>query len=145
MLGRKTRASVESRARVALEKRWSEPTLWDAVLHYLAAEGYALPEKQLNPDFTSPIEPSIEVQAVLLEIYMNDPKNAELCERLVYLDEGLQEWRYRHIKMVERTIGMKQGTGGSAGSQYLRTTLNSPLFPDLWEPRRQPTARVPTA
>ncbi len=50
----------------------------------------------------------------------------------VDLDEGLQEWRYRHVKMVERTIGSKPGTGGSAGSAYLRTTLFRPVFPDLW-------------
>ena len=51
------------------------------------------------------------------------------------LDEGLQEWRYRHVKMVERTIGTKRGTGGSDGAHYLRTTLGRPLFPDLWEIR----------
>jgi tryptophan 2,3-dioxygenase len=55
-----------------------------------------------------------------------------LCERLVDLDEGLQEWRYRHVKMVQRTIGTKAGTGGSEGAAYLVTTLNQPLFPDLW-------------
>ena len=51
------------------------------------------------------------------------------------LDEGFQEWRYRHVKMVERTIGTKRGTGGSAGVEYLRTTLFQPVFPDLWEIR----------
>jgi tryptophan 2,3-dioxygenase len=50
----------------------------------------------------------------------------------VDMDEGIQEWRYRHVKMVERTIGTKRGTGGSAGSAYLRSTLNQALFPDLW-------------
>ena len=53
------------------------------------------------------------------------------------LDEGMQEWRYRHVKMVERTIGSKMGTGGSAGSKYLHTTLTPPAFPDLWEIRTQ--------
>jgi tryptophan 2,3-dioxygenase len=139
-LGRKTRASLErfaegTRARDGLERRWSAPTLWDAVLGYLASEGYEVPAALRERDVTTPIEPNSEMQAVLVEIYHNDPKNAELCERLVDLDEGIQEWRYRHVKMVERTIGMKQGTGGSAGSAYLRTTLNSPLFPDLWEIR----------
>jgi tryptophan 2,3-dioxygenase len=62
------------------------------------------------------IEPSPGVQQILVAVYRNDPKNAELCERLVDLDEGLQEWRYRHVKMVERTIGTKSGTGGSAGA-----------------------------
>jgi hypothetical protein len=53
----------------------------------------------------------------------------------VDLDEGMQEWRYRHVKMVERTIGTRPGTGGSTGAQYLRTTLAKPAFPDLWEIR----------
>ena len=60
-----------------------------------------------------------------------------VCERLLDLDEGIQEWRYRHVKMVQRTIGAKTGTGGSAGAAYLMTTLNRPLFPDLWEIRSQ--------
>ena len=51
------------------------------------------------------------------------------------LDEGIQEWRYRHVKMVERTIGTKRGTGGSSGVEYLRSTLFQPAFPDLWEIR----------
>ena len=139
-LGRKTRASVErfaegSRARQSLEERWSQPTLWDAVLGYLASDGYAVPEGLLERDVTARIEPSQEIQTILVDIYRNDGKNASLCERLIDLDEGIQEWRYRHVKMVERTIGAKQGTGGSAGSEYLRTTLNDPLFPDLWEIR----------
>jgi tryptophan 2,3-dioxygenase len=58
-----------------------------------------------------------------------------LCERLVDLDEGVQEWRYRHVKMVERTIGARRGTGGSSGVEYLRTTVGTPAFPDLWEVR----------
>jgi len=77
------------------------------------------------------------VQRILVDIYRRDAKNAELCERLVDLDEGLQEWRYRHVKMVERTIGMKTGTGGSSGAAYLVTTVGKPLFPDLWEIRAQ--------
>jgi tryptophan 2,3-dioxygenase len=55
-----------------------------------------------------------------------------LLEELVDIDEGLQEWRYRHLKMVERTIGNKQGTGGSSGSGYLKSTLFNPVFPELW-------------
>lgn len=67
---------------------------------------------------------------------------AEVCEALVDVDEGIQEWRYRHLKMVERTIGAKIGTGGSAGADYLRRTLFAPAFPDLWEVRSQ-TEEVP--
>ena len=59
------------------------------------------------------------------------------CERLLDLDEGLQEWRYRHVKMVERTIGARPGTGGSQGAAYLMTTLHRPAFPDLWTIRTE--------
>jgi tryptophan 2,3-dioxygenase len=61
----------------------------------------------------------------------------EICERYLDIDEGMQEWRYRHVKMVERTIGMKRGTGGSAGAEYLHTTLSRPAFPDLWAIRTE--------
>jgi tryptophan 2,3-dioxygenase len=111
-----------SRARVALERRYHEPTLWDGFLRYLSREGYDV---------------SSNVQPVLVDVYRKDMKNAELCERLVDLDEGVQEWRYRHAKMVERTIGAKPGTGGSSGAAYLRETIGRPIFPDLWAIRSQ--------
>jgi tryptophan 2,3-dioxygenase len=140
VMGNKMRASIErfpagSRARTALEARWSQPTLWDAFLQYLKREGYDVPAPQLTRDVTAAVEASPELQEILIRLYRTDPKNSELCERLVDLDEGMQEWRYRHVKMVERTIGSKPGTGGSAGAQYLRTTLAQPAFPDLWEIR----------
>ena len=140
LLGRKSRSAVErfeegSRAREALERRWNAPTLWDAFLRYLAGEGYPVPADQLERDPTAAVQPSTGLQDVLVDIYRNDPKNAQLSEHFVDLDEGVQEWRYRHVKMVERTIGSKTGTGGSAGSAYLHTTLHHALFPDLWEIR----------
>src|SRR5437899_3392715 len=126
-----------SRARVALERRYHAPTLWDAFLHYLAREGYGISPADLERDVIAPVDPSPAMQQLLVEIYRRDPKNAELCERLVDLDEGIQEWRYRHVKMVERTIGTRRGTGGSAGAAYLRETVGRPLFPDLWAIRSQ--------
>ena len=140
VLGNKSRGAIErfgadTRGRTALEARWASPTLWDAFLHYLKREGHDIPEAQLKRDVTTAIQPSPEVQQVLIHVYRTDPKTSELCERLVDLDEGMQEWRYRHVKMVERTIGRKPGTGGSSGAEYLRSTLSSPVFPDLWEIR----------
>jgi tryptophan 2,3-dioxygenase len=140
VLGRKLRQTLErfqegSRARRELDRRFHEPTLWDGFLRYLAREGYPVPACELARDVTTPIEPSVAIQDLLIDVYRKDVKNAEICERLVDLDEGVQEWRYRHVKMVERTIGAKPGTGGSAGAGYLRTTVGSPLFPDLWEIR----------
>ena len=68
-------------------------------------------------------------------MYGDDGGAAQLAEHLVDLDEGLQEWRYRHVKMVERTIGDKPGSGGSIGAAYLRSTLSKPVFPALWSVR----------
>jgi tryptophan 2,3-dioxygenase len=140
LLGQKSRAAIErfpeeSRARKALQHRWAQPTLWDGFVDYLGREGYAIPAAVRERDVASAIEASVEMQQVLIQVYRNDPKNSELCERLVDLDEGLQEWRYRHVKMVERTIGAKRGTGGSSGASYLHNTIGRPLFPDLWEIR----------
>ena len=77
------------------------------------------------------------MQRVLIDIYRARSAISELCERLVDLDEGIQEWRYRHVKMVERTIGTRPGTGGSAGAAYLQETVGRPIFPDLWAIRSQ--------
>jgi tryptophan 2,3-dioxygenase len=117
---------------MALERRYGAPTLWDAFLRYLAKQGYAIPPSHLTRDVTSAVGESAAIQQILIEIYRTDAKNGELCERLVDLDEGIQEWRYRHVKMVERTIGAQPGTGGSAGAQYLQATVGHNLFPDLW-------------
>jgi tryptophan 2,3-dioxygenase len=141
VLGAKSESAIarfgeNTRAREALQKRFHEPTLWDSFLRYLKRV-YSVPDEVLQRDVTRPVEPSPALQEVLLHIYRTNPRDAELCERLVDLDEGMQEWRYRHVKMVERTIGMKMGTGGSAGAAYLRTTLSKPAFPDLWEIRSQ--------
>jgi tryptophan 2,3-dioxygenase len=140
VLGFKTAGAIErfapgTRARAALDRRWNEPTLWDAFVEYLNGEGYAVPRALLERDVSTPPAASPEMQAILITIYRTDPKNSEFCERLVDLDEGIQEWRYRHVKMVQRTIGMKSGTGGSSGAKYLASTLANPAFPDLWEIR----------
>ncbi len=124
-------------ARARLERRYRERAVWDSFLRYLAGAGHPVPEEELNRDVTQAVAPSPALQAVLVETYRNDPVVRSVCERLVDLDEGLQEWRYRHVKMVERTIGKRQGTGGSAGAEYLAKTLFQPLFPDLWEIRTE--------
>jgi tryptophan 2,3-dioxygenase len=122
----------EAAGRERLQRRYADPSLWDAFLRFLRLNGHPVPAALLERDVTQPVTPSPELQAVLLDIYRHDPPIGRVCERLVDLDEGLQEWRYRHVKMVERTIGNKRGTGGSAGVSYLASTLMTPLFPDLW-------------
>ncbi len=118
--------------RQQLEKRLIQPSLWDAFLRFLADQGYLIPEDLLSRDVTQPTIPSPALQKTLIEVYRENPITSRLCERLIDLDEGLQEWRYRHVKMVERTIGFKPGTGGTAGVGYLKGTLLKPIFPDLW-------------
>ena len=120
-----------------LLRLWNSPTLYQRFLAYLRQNGVTLPDQplQLNPD-QGPAE-SEEVQTALVDVYRNQPLLTQVCEQMMDLDEGLQEWRYRHVKMVERTIGTKMGTGGSDGASYLRATLFRPLFPDLWAIRAQ--------
>ncbi|MCK6628277.1 MAG: tryptophan 2,3-dioxygenase family protein [Anaerolineae bacterium] len=124
-------------ARRQLEQRYQQPSLWDSFLRYLAANGYSIPPELLGRDVSQPIQPSPEIQQILIGVYRSNPTLTQVCENMVDFDEGIQEWRYRHVKMVERTIGAKQGTGGSAGVGYLQTTLLKPLFPDLWAIRTE--------
>jgi tryptophan 2,3-dioxygenase len=124
-------SSAQARIRAAQRR----PSVWDSFLGYLAARGHVLPADATARDVSRPPEPDPRVQDVLVAVYRGDADGALVAERLVDVDEGFQEWRYRHVKMVERTIGTKPGTGGSAGVDYLRTTLFQPVFPDLWQIR----------
>ncbi|MCB9655806.1 MAG: tryptophan 2,3-dioxygenase [Deltaproteobacteria bacterium] len=131
------RFAPESFAHRRLLRRWQEPTIWDAFLQHLTNRGYGVPEALLTRDPTEPTMPSETVQRLLVQIYREDSALTQICERLVDLDEGLQEWRYRHVKMVQRTIGHKVGTGGSSGVDHLLSTLHRPVFPDLWAIRSE--------
>jgi tryptophan 2,3-dioxygenase len=142
MLGRRDRhalgrypAGSEAQQRIAAAM--SRPSLFDSFLRYLATQGFDVPVEAVKRDVEQPRSPSEDVQQLLLAVYRDDGEPAQVAERLVDLDEGVQEWRYRHVKMVERTIGLKMGTGGSSGAEYLRNTIGRPAFPDLWEIRSQ--------
>jgi tryptophan 2,3-dioxygenase len=113
---------ADPQVRQRLERLLAEPPLYQRFLQFLAGQGVTVAD---------------DPRPALIEVYRGRPDLAAVCERMVDLDEGLQEWRYRHIKMVERTIGLRPGTGGSAGAGYLRTTLGQPLFPDLWAIRSE--------
>ena len=120
------------KVKAALER----PSVYDSFLRYLADKGYDVPEDALERDVTQPVQESKGVQAALLQAYRDDGGPAQVAERLVDFDEGFMEWRYHHVKMVERTIGTRQGTGGY-GAEYLRSTLHKPFFPDLWAVRAE--------
>jgi tryptophan 2,3-dioxygenase len=132
MLGAREASALEaqpmgSAARRTIEDAQAATSVWDSFLGYLAERGHPVPTEATVPD--------AQVQEVLIAAYREDADAGLVAERLVDLDEGVQEWRYRHVKMVERTIGTKRGTGGSSGVEYLRSTLFRPAFPDLWEIR----------
>lgn len=115
-----------------LLQRLAQPSVWDGFLALLNGSGYPVPKERLASISDLPTIPSKETQRILRRVYQSDPQLCGICEALVDIDEGIQEWRYHHVKMVERTLGDKQGTGGSSGVEYLRTTLFKPFFPDLW-------------
>ena len=119
-------------ARVALERRLNARSLVDHFYDFLAGLGVAIPEGLRRRDLRAPNEPNAEIQEALVKLYRGRPDVAILLELMTDFDEGLQEWRYRHVMMVQRTIGNKMGTGGSLGVDYLRKTLFAPIFPDLW-------------
>ncbi len=132
VLGRRDLPDDDPRTAAALAR----PSVFDSLLRFLAVSGYDVPEPALARDPREPWhggDPSI--LATLESAYADEGAAAEVCEALVDLDEGIQEWRYRHVKMVERIIGARRGTGGSAGADYLRSTLFRPAFPDLWDVR----------
>ncbi len=127
----------DSEPRRRIETAVRRRSLYDSFLRYLCARGYDVPRERLERDVTAPVEESEDVRRAILGAYREDGEASQVCERMVDLDEGFQEWRYRHVKMVERTIGDKMGTGGSAGARYLRSTLSQPSFPDLWAVRSE--------
>ncbi|MBI5443416.1 MAG: tryptophan 2,3-dioxygenase [Deltaproteobacteria bacterium] len=140
-LGRRRRADLQrfpegSPGRVRLEARYTHPSVWDSFLRFLAGRGYAVPVEALERDVTRSVEPCEPLRTVLERVYAEDPLVTHVCELLVDLDERFMQWRYHHVKLVERMIGRKKGTGGSAGVQYLETTLK-PFFPDLWALRTE--------
>jgi tryptophan 2,3-dioxygenase len=137
LLGRREERALrpyaeDSPERARIAAAMAAPAVIDSLLRYLTARGFAVPARLLQRDVTEAWPPDAELQDALVAVYAADGEEAQVLERLVDLDEGLQEWRYRHVKMVERTIGDQPGTGGSPGAAYLRSTLFAPAFPDLW-------------
>src|SRR5205823_14513478 len=137
VLGRRDRVMVSAHALTGAEREritaaMSRPSLFDSFARYLAGQGYDVPAEILHRDVGAPSEPSDAMQQVLKKVYDDDTDATAVCELLVDVDEGMQEWRYHHIKMVERTIGGLRATGRSAVATYLRTTLGQPTLPDSW-------------
>ena len=126
-----------SRGRERTEAAMARPSLWDSALRFFASRGHSIPSGALERDVTTPWEGAEGLEQALVQMYHSDPEARMVAEALVDVDEGLAEWRYRHVMMVHRTIGNKPGTGGSSGVDYLRSTLFHPAFAELWAIRNQ--------
>ena len=114
------------------------PSLYDEAIRLLARRGLPIDPAVLTRDPSTPYEPNDSVTAAWLEIYRDTDKYWELyqlAEELVDLEDWFQQWRFRHVTTVQRIIGFKRGTGGTAGVSYLRKALDTVFFPELWEVR----------
>jgi tryptophan 2,3-dioxygenase len=120
-----------------LQRRLHERSVADCFYDFLEQYGVSIPQELRSRDVTLPTVPNEQVEDQLLRLYKGRPDLEILFELMTDFDEGLQEWRYRHIKLVERTIGSKRGTGGSLGVEFLKKSLFLPVFPDLWAMRHR--------
>jgi tryptophan 2,3-dioxygenase len=121
-----------------LRKRFAGPDLSEAFYGALRARGLEAPNNENSSDEGErKLRYGKRTQAVLevLTHFEERPEEFQLAEALLEHDEYFSLWRSHHIKMVERMVGTKRGTGGSEGVGYLRTTLNKKFFPELWEAR----------
>lgn len=121
------------RLRDQLEQR----SVVDHWYDFLEHRGVAIPSELRTRPAPAGTVANEDIQSGLLRLYRSEPDVSILLELMTDFDEGFQEWRYRHVKMVERTIGRKRGTGGSPGVEFLRKSLFNPIFPDLWEIRHK--------
>jgi tryptophan 2,3-dioxygenase len=119
------------------EKRLRERSVVDHFYDFLKTQKIDVPPALFQRDHSQPNEPDETVQEGLLRLYQSRPDLVILFEVMTDFDEGFQEWRYRHVKLVERTIGSKHGTGGSPGVEFLKKSLFQPVFADLWAIRHK--------
>jgi tryptophan 2,3-dioxygenase len=145
MLGNKQGARLnlfdsDPKVKSLLEALLHSPSLYDEFLRYLAGKGMPVPKERVERDWTQPYERHPGVVGVFKTIYEAPERywnEYDMCEKLVDLEENFQLWRFRHVKTVERVIGFKRGTGGTAGVAFLRKTLETPLFPELLDVRTE--------
>ncbi|MEO5609311.1 MAG: tryptophan 2,3-dioxygenase [Ornithinibacter sp.] len=128
----------DPRQHSSLERLLHEPTLYDEFLRFLARKGYAVPAAVLDRDVTLPYRLDEELVDVFAEVYAAPAEHwgvYETCEELVDVEDLFQQWRFRHLQVVSRTIGHKVGTGGSSGVDFLRRALDLTFFPELYAVR----------
>ncbi|WP_088009423.1 tryptophan 2,3-dioxygenase [Indiicoccus explosivorum] len=119
---------------------YRSPGLYDAAIRKLARSGFTIDLDVLDRDPEESHESDASVEEAWKEVYRNTPRHWELyqlAEKLVDIEDWMQQWRFRHMKTVERIIGFKKGTGGSSGVSYLKRVLDHSFFPELWAIRSE--------
>jgi tryptophan 2,3-dioxygenase len=128
----------ESAWHAALADALNSPSLWDEANAALARAGLEMPAAALERDWTERYEPNVAVEDAWAVVY-RDPHRwwalYQFAEKLVDIDDAFAAWRHKHVLTVERVIGLKRGTGGTAGVAYLQSTLGKRAFPELWSLR----------
>ena len=145
LLGNKNARFIEvqrhdAAAYARLQRLLESPSLYDEFLRHLARLGLPVPAQRVERDWTQPCEKHPGVTAVFKMVYENTNRfwaEYDMCEKLVDVEENFQLWRFRHVKTVERIIGFKPGTGGTAGVAFLRKSLEASLFPELIDVRTE--------
>jgi tryptophan 2,3-dioxygenase len=128
----------EPQAQAELEQLLVEPSLYDEFLAYLSRRGYVVPAELLDRDCSQPHRVNEVLVETFAGVYAAPEEHwgvYETCEELVDVEDNFQEWRFRHLQVVQRTIGHKTGTGGSSGVDFLRRALDLTFFPELYEVR----------
>lgn len=129
----------DPKAKNYLEKLIDKKTIYDHFLEFFSRKGLKIPKEVLDRDYSLAHEENEQVARAFAEVYNEPVKHNELyevLEVLMNIDQKLLLWRYRHIQMVRRVIGITMGTGGSMGVDYLSTTLNKHAFPEIWSARK---------
>lgn len=124
----------------ALDRALHSPSIYDAAISVLAKRNFKIDLECLKRDWAQDYQPNASVEAAWLKVYRNVDQYwdlYELAEKLLDIEDRQQQWRFNHMKTVERVIGHKMGTGGSSGVSYLQKRLSHRFFPELWNLRTQ--------
>ena len=130
--------SHDPAAHAALTTLLFQPSLYDEFLAHLSRQGYAVPPESLDRDWSQPYVSNPALVEMFAGVYGAPEQHwgvYETCEELVDVEDNFQQWRFRHLQVVQRTIGHKTGTGGSSGVDFLRRALDLTFFPELYEVR----------
>ena len=123
-----------------LQALLQSPSLYDEANRLLARRGFVLDAAATDRDWSLPYASNASVARAWRDVYAQSTRHwdlYQLAEKLVDLEDYFRQWRFRHVTTVERVIGFKRGTGGTAGVQYLREMVNVRLFPELWDLRTE--------